>query len=135
MWSPAELQGRKAVERQTDGFCSFLNLQERRGLVGIQPDLCFWAGSLEGIHKGHQVQLLDLYRTPQESHPVPKSADQTFLEPWQSWDRPIPWGACFPCGGSEQDITGMRLAQLVEHDADNTKIMDLTAVCVIHLSE
>lgn len=86
------------------------------------------SGPLEGIHKSHQVQLLDLHRTPQESHPVPKSADQTFLEPWQSWDRPLPWGACFPCGGSEQDITGMRLAQLVEHDANNTKIVDLTAV-------
>ncbi|XP_071286266.1 ETS domain-containing protein Elk-1-like [Agelaius tricolor] len=31
-----------------------------------------WA-ELEGTHQDHQVQLLALHRTPQESHPVPES--------------------------------------------------------------
>lgn len=69
----------------------------------------------------------------QESQPVPKSADQTLFELWQSLGRPLPWGSCFPHGGSEQDRTGMRLAQLVEHDASNTKVVDLIPIWITHL--
>lgn len=40
---------------------------------------------LEGTHQDHEVQLLALHRTPQESHHAPESIVQTLLELKQAW--------------------------------------------------
>lgn len=48
------------------------------------------SAELEETHRDHRVQLLVLHRTSQQSHPVPESVVQMFLELWQPWGHDHP---------------------------------------------
>lgn len=50
----------------------------------------------EGTHKEHQIQPLDMHRTPQISNHVPERCVQVVPELWQVWSSAhslgSPWG-------------------------------------------